>query len=302
MVQVASRTVLVTGVTGFIGRCLSQILLARGWQLVVLRHRSAIPDPLRGATVVGSLDEVPSHLRIDAVVNLAGARILGPPWTRRRRQLLLDSRIHITSALVQWMARRQQRPAVMVSASAVGYYGVRAEERLDESAQPQPIFQSELCRVWEQTAMRCTEFGVRCVLPRFGVVLGTEGGALPAFARPARLGLAAVLGTGRQGFPWIHREDAVELILFALNSSISGPINAVAPELVSQRRFQAVLCEVLRRPLWLRVPAWPVRLALGEMAQLLVDGQFVEPVGARESGFLFAHPELHGALAALLGR
>ena len=161
---------------------------------------------------------------------------------------------------------------MLVSASAVGIYGVRGEERLDESAGPQPVFQSEICRLWEETAERASALGVRCVLPRFGVVLGNEGGALPAFTRPASFGLAAVMGTGAQGFPWIHIEDAVGLILWALEQDIRGPLNAVAPGLVSQRGFQQSLCRVLHRPLWLRVPAWPVRLALGEMAQLLVDG------------------------------
>lgn len=261
-----------------------------------------MPDASRGATSIASLDEIPPARRIDAVVNLAGARILGPPWTRNRRRLLMDSRIGTTTALVHWMELRQQRPEVLVSASAVGYYGVRGDERLDESAHPQPVFQSEICRLWEQAAMRCTGLGVRCVWPRFGVVLGRDGGALPAFLNPARLGLAAVMGTGRQGFPWIHIEDAVELILWALNHDIRGPVNAVGPGLVSQREFQSALCDVLGRPLWLRIPAWPVRMALGEMSQLLVDGQYVEPARAREAGFVFAYPDLRGALSSLLSR
>jgi len=261
-----------------------------------------MPDASRGATSIASLGEIPPARRIDAVVNLAGARILGPPWTRNRRRLLVDSRIGTTTALINWMEQRQQRPEVLVSASAVGYYGVRGDERVDESAHSQPLFQSEICRLWEQAALRSTQLGVRCVLPRFGVVLGRDGGALPAFLNPARLGLAAVMGTGRQGFPWIHIEDAVELILWALNHEVRGPVNAVGPELVSQREFQSALCDVLGKPLWLRVPAWPVRMALGEMSQLLVDGQYVEPVRAREAGFVFAYPELRGALSSLLSR
>jgi uncharacterized protein len=294
-----SSTVLVTGGTGFIGRHLCQALLARGWKVILWRHRSGVPVALLGAESVATLDEIPPDRRIDAVVNLAGARILGPPWTAGRRRLLLDSRIGTTNALVRWMSR-ELRPQVLVSASAVGYYGVRGDERLDESASPQPVFQSEICRLWEEAALRSSPLGVRCVLPRFGVVLGADGGALPAFLRPARLGVAAVMGTGRQGFPWIHINDAVALLLWSLDHDIHGPLNAVAPELVSQRGFQSALCSVVHRPLWLRVPAWPVRAALGEMSQLLVDGQFVEPVRARESGFTFAHPELHGALSSLL--
>ena len=297
-----ASTVLVTGGTGFIGRHLVPALVARGWKVILWRHRSAVPAALRGAESVAMLDEIPTHHRVDAVINLAGARILGPPWTAGRRRLLMDSRIGTTNALVQWMSRREQPPEVLVSASAVGYYGVRGEERLDESAPPQSVFQSDICRLWEEAALRSTELGVRCVLPRFGVVLGTDGGALPAFLRPARLGLAAVMGSGRQGFPWIHIDDAIGLLLWSLENDIRGPVNAVAPALVSQRGFQAALCGALRRPLWLRVPAWPVRVALGEMSQLLVDGQYVEPVRALESGFTFAHPQLQESLSTLLAR
>jgi hypothetical protein len=297
-----SSTVLVTGGTGFIGRHLVAALAARGWQVILWRHRSAIPLELKGTESVAALDEIPAARRIDAVVNLAGARILGPPWTAGRRRLLLESRIGTTDSLVQWLSRREQRPEVLVSASAVGYYGVRGEERVDECAPHQRVFQSDICRLWEESALRATQLGVRCVLPRFGVVLGADGGALPAFVLPARLGVAAVMGTGRQGFPWIHIEDAIGLILWLLRHDIGGPVNAVAPQLVSQRGFQAALCGVLRRPLWLRVPAWPVRVALGEMSQLLVDGQFVEPVRAREAGFTFVHPQLHEALSSLLPR
>jgi len=297
-----ASTVLVTGGTGFIGRHLVPALVARGWKVILWRHRSAVPGALRGAESVAMLDEIPTHQRVDAVVNLAGARILGPPWTAGRRRLLMDSRIGTTNTLVQWMSRRERPPEVLVSASAVGYYGVRGEERVDESAPPQPVFQSEICRLWEEAALRSTELGVRCVLPRFGVVLGTDGGALPAFLRPARLGLAAVMGSGRQGFPWIHIDDAIGLLLWSLENDIRGPVNAVAPALVSQRGFQAALCGALRRPLWLRVPAWPVRVALGEMSQLLVDGQYVEPVRALESGFTFAHPQLQESLSTLLAR
>jgi hypothetical protein len=219
---------------------------------------------------------------------------------KSRRRLLLQSRIDTTNALVKWMAQRTKRPAVLVSASAVGYYGVRGDEHLDESAGPQPVFQSQICRLWEEAAMRCTDLGVRCVLPRFGVVLGMGGGALPAFIRPARMGLAAVMGSGRQGFPWIHIEDAIGLILWSLANDIRGPVNAVAPGLVSQQQFQAVLCSLLGTKLRLRIPALPVRLALGEMSQLLVDGQYVIPSRALEAGFGFRYAQLKDALSSLI--
>ena len=217
--------------------------------------------------------------------------------------MLLESRLGPTAALVRWLAQCEERPEVLVSASAVGFYGVRGEEPVDETAGPQPIFQSDLCRRWEDAVSEVSGLGLRWVTLRFGVVLGTDGGALPALVRPARMGLAAVMGHGRQGFPWIHIEDAVGLIQWAIDHrEVHGPVNAVAPETVSQRQFQQVLSEVLGRRLLLRVPAWPMRIALGEMAQLLLDGQYVVPARALEGGFQFSFPGLRGAFENLLTR
>lgn len=285
------RTALITGGTGFIGRHLCQRLKAQGWDVIVWRHRQGLPPALQTVR------------RVDAVVNLAGARILGKPWTKSRRRVLLESRLGPTAALVRWLAQCEERPEVLVSASAVGFYGVRGEEPVDEAAGPQQIFQSDLCRRWEDAVSEVSGLGLRWVTLRFGVVLGTDGGALPALVRPARMGLAAVMGHGRQGFPWIHIEDAVGLIQWAIDQrEVQGPVNAVAPETVSQRQFQQVLSEVLGRRLLLRVPAWPMRIAMGEMAQLLLDGQYVVPARALEGGFRFSFPGLRGALENLLTR
>lgn len=295
------RHVLVTGAGGFLGRHLCRALVASGSTVTAWRHRSAPADGLPGVRAVQRLAQIPAGQRIDAIVNLAGARILGMPWTDGRRRLLLESRLGTTEALHQWVRSRAEPPRVLVSASAVGYYGARGAEPVDESAAPQDSFQSTLCSRWEDSVERFATLGVRAVRLRFGVVLGLDGGALPAFLRPARLGLAAVLGSGRQGFPWIHVADAVNLMQWAMQQeSLQGPVNAVAPQLVSQREFQRELCDVLSRPLWLRVPAWPLRAALGEMAELLLDGQYVVPRKATEAGFRFLHPQLKPALQALL--
>lgn len=281
-----ARTVLVTGASGFIGRHLCAALRARGDRVIALRRDRALmaADP------------------VDAVINLAGARILGPPWTDGRRRLLRASRIGTTQRLVAALGERSQRPAVLVSASAVGYYGVRGEQPVDESDGPQDIFQSRLCADWEQAATAAEALGVRVVRLRLGVVLGRDGGALPQLAFPARLGLGAVMGDGQQGMPWIHIDDVVQLFLRALDdATLSGAVNAVAPETATQRQFQQALAQALHRPLWLRVPAAPLRWALGEMAQLLVDGQHVLPTAALAAGFRFRFPTLAGALADLYG-
>jgi uncharacterized protein len=295
--------VLVTGATGFIGRHLCEHLLAQGRDVIVWRHRSGGPPSIARAAQVANLQQIPAEQPIDAVVNLAGARILGMPWTGARRRVLMHSRLDTTTALTQWLEQRQQVPRVLVNASAVGYYGVRNHERIDETAGPQPIFQSELCRHWEAAASRVASQGMRWVALRFGVVLGMDGGALPALVRSTRLGLGAVLGSGHQGFPWIHINDAVSMVTWAIDQpAVSGPVNAVAPVLVSQRDFQQVLSDVLGRKLVLRVPAWPLRLALGEMSQLLVDGQYIVPARAASGGFRHEYPGLRAALENLLPR
>lgn len=294
-------TVLVTGASGFVGRHLCASLTAQGVQIIALQHRT-VAAAIPGVRVVQSLDALPDDLQLDAIVNLAGAPILRTPWTSARRRLLLSSRLDTTAAVVKLIARLRQRPPVFISSSAVGYYGVRGDEPLDESATGQAIFQSELCQRWEQAALPAEELGVRVVLLRFGVVLGTDGGALPPQVLPARFGVAAVLGHGRQGMPWIHIDDAVAIIEHALRTPpLRGALNVVAPEHVTQRQFQRVLTQVLQRPLWLRVPAWPLRLLLGEMTQLLLDGQHVVPKKCVEQGYRFRHPQLRGALENLLG-
>jgi uncharacterized protein len=293
--------ILVTGASGFIGRHLCAALVRQGAHVIVLKHRSRVAAGVTGMPVVDDLSKLPADSRIDAIVNLAGARIVGRLWTARRRDLLLRSRLDTTDALVKLVQRLAIKPAVLVSASAVGFYGVRGAEPLDEQAIGQAVFQSHLCQRWEQAASRVAEYGVRVTTLRLGVVLGRDGGALPPQVFVARLGLGAVLGLGTQGAPWIHIEDAVRLISFALeNAGLAGPVNAVSPGHVTQREFQRELARALHRPQWLRVPAAPLRMLLGEMSQLLVDGQHVVPAKALAAGFEFRYPKLDQALGALL--
>ncbi|WP_233559265.1 NAD-dependent epimerase/dehydratase family protein [Acidovorax sp. 93] len=217
---------------------------------------------------------------------MAGARVLGMPWTQARRRQLLASRVDTTVAVVQLMRRLHKAPRVLVSASAVGFYGASPNasmEPLDETAPPRPgEFQSDLCAAIEHEARRAEALGVRVVRMRFGVVLGRGGGAYPMQALSARLGLGAVLGHGRQRAPWIHLADAVGLVRFAMaHQTLQGPVNAVAPEAVTQASFARALAAAFGRRVWLRRPGLPLRALLGALSTLLLDGQNAVPSTAR---------------------
>lgn len=294
----SGRTVLVTGATGFIGAVLVERLLARGDRLILL-VRDDMAARLRwpkGAAIVRSLGELPSEMRIDAIVNLAGAPVTAGRWTAARRKTLLVSRVDTTRAVAGLIERLERRPAVLVQASAVGFYGDRGEEQLNDDAPAGTGFMADLVGAWEDEAVRIEARGVRVCRLRLGMVFDWRGGPLPLLALPARFGGAAVLGDGRQWAPWIHLEDTLRLILTALDDArYTGPVNAVAPDLITQSELTHALAWRFRRPQWVKVPAWPLRLALGEMSDLFLASQRVEPDRLRALGFRFLHPTLPDA-------
>jgi hypothetical protein len=230
-------------------------------------------------------------------VNLAGAPVAAGPWTAVRKRVLLGGRLGVTRSVVQLIERLEQRPAVLVSASATGFYGDRGDRTLDERSGPAPGFMSELCRVWEAEASSAERLGVRVCRLRIGIVLDWGGGILPMLALPARLGLGAVTGGGGQWAPWIALPDVIRMIDVAMaDARWSGPVNAVAPDPVTQGELTRAIAYVLRRPQWLRAPAWPLRVALGEMSDLLLASQLVEPARAEALGFRWSRPTLPDAL------
>lgn len=301
-----ARTVFVTGATGLVGARLVPALLAGGHAV-----RAATRNPERArldprATAVGwdGCTPPPGSLDgCDAVVHLAGEPIFGGRLTEARKKRAYDSRVASTRAIAEALRAQPEttRPATWICASAVGYYGSRGEEALEEAAAPGDGFLADLCRDWEDATRTAANAGVRVVNLRIGVVLAAEGGALSLMAVPFRLGLGGRLGDGRQWFPWIHADDLVALIRFALDTPrLSGAVNAVAPDAARNADLTRELAAILHRPALIPVPAFGVRLALGELADELLGSRRVVPAAAQTAGFSWAHPSLRGALAAEL--
>jgi TIGR01777 family protein len=299
----APGVVLVTGATGFIGRRLCRRLLADGHTILALtrdaqRARTALGSSVR---VITALDELQASEHIDIVVNLAGAPILARPWSAARRAELLDSRLSVTNKITELIARLDYKPEVLINASAIGYYGVRGEEEITEAARGQPIFQSHLCQAWELAAQAAEQYDVRVCRLRFGIVLGMTGGALPGLIRPARMRMRVVLGSGQQWQSWVHIDDLLDLLWFCIkHQDMSGGINVTSPRPVRQQEFAETLAAQFGRSIPVRVPAVVLRAALGEMSQLLLEGQKVLPAKALHAGFAFRYPDLNAALAELL--
>ena len=287
--------VLVTGGTGFIGRAVCHALRGAGHAVtIVSRDSGGASDDAIGWDAVGQ-----GVAAADAVVNLAGEPIAGGRWGPARKEAILQSRVSATRALVDAAGLAARRPRVLVNASAVGYYGARDDEPVDETAGPGSGFLAEVCQAWEREASRAEAFGLRLVRLRLGMVLAGDGGALGRMLPPFRAFVGGPLGNGQQWVSWIHRGDVTGLVLEALvNEGYRGAVNATAPEPVRNRNFTAALGRVLVRPAAIRVPAVVLRLALGEMADMLITGQRVLPRAAERLGYRWQYPEVLGALRA----
>ena len=298
-----SQTVAVTGASGFVGRAVVRVLRERGARVLALGRtlRPAADSGVEPRAFDPEGGPNPAAFAgADAVVHLAGETIDGR-WTPEKKRRIRDSRIRGTETLVQSLAALDRRPAVLVSASAVGYYGNRGDEPLTEASAPGSDFLAEVCRGWEAAARTAGDLGIRTAQLRTGIVLG-DGGALVKMRVPFQLGIGGPLGSGRQFAPWIHVDDLAALFAFAVeNASLSGPVNAVAPDYATNARLSQALGSALRRPSLLPAPPFALRVALGEFANTVLGGQLVIPAAALDAGFRWSHPTLEAALGALLG-
>src|SRR5262245_10399702 len=298
--------VFLTGATGFLGRALGARLRREGhavvaWVRSAGRARGVLGDGVELVEVGSGEAALRAALtRCDAVVNLAGEPVLCR-WTERRRAALRASRVDLTTRLAGALVALDPRPRVLVSGSAVGFYGDRGAERLTEASPAGSGFLPELCAAWEAAATSVERAGVRVVCLRTGIVLGREGGALAQMLAPFRLGLGGRLGAGAQFMPWIHVEDWVRAALLALvDERARGALNLTAPEPPSNREFTRILARVLRRPAFLPVPGFALQVLFGEAASILLESQRAEPARLAALGFGHAFPALEPALRDLL--
>jgi hypothetical protein len=295
------QNILITGATGFIGQQLCKILLIQGHTLTLLvrdyQKATSLFNSHGRITLINSLDQIKDTDAFDSVINLAGEPIANGRWNQRKKKLIVDSRLDTTHRIVRYIKTARTKPKVFISGSAIGFYGPQDDRTLTESSQGVHCFSHELCDQWEAAANEVQGYGVRVCQLRTGIVLGKTGGALAAMLVPFTYGLGGQLGHGRQFMSWIHIDDAVGIILKIMEKNeINGPVNVTAPNPVSNKIFTKTLGRILHRPALAAVPAFVLRLLLGEVAdELLLTGQKVIPLKITDSGYRFHYPELADA-------
>ena len=293
--------VLITGSSGLVGSALTDFFVANGDEVIRLLRRSApadspVWDPENGEINLAGVRD------ISAVVHLAGDNLGEGRWNDRKKNSILNSRVKGTQLLSEFFAATEHKPNVIVSASAVGYYGNRGEERVDEASELGKGFLADVCRQWEEATASAVDVGIRVANLRLGLILSAEGGALKKMLLPFRIGLGGVIGSGKQYMSWVSIDDVIGMIQHIIaNEALCGPVNLVSPNSVSNREFTKTLGQVLNRPTIFPMPAFAARIAFGEMAdELLLSSTRVIPKKLMDNGYEFRHPELGGAFEHLL--
>lgn len=293
---------LITGGTGLIGSVICQQLQAAGHTVIVLsRNREKVHQRCGlSAVAITDLSEIGHAEQVDIVINLAGEPIADARWSKQRKKALEQSRIELTETLVDWIAQREKKPLSLISGSAVGWYGNQGDTILTESSDYHDEYAHQLCHRWEQAALKAQEFGVRVCVVRTGLVIA-NGGFLKRMLLPFKSGIGGRIADGKQYMPWIHHTDIANLFMFlSKKSEAQGVFNGTAPNPVTNAEFTQTLAQALHRPAFLPVPSCVLKLALGEMAELLLGGQRAIPAKAQEIGFEFIYTDLHNALTSTL--
>ncbi|HYY24771.1 MAG TPA: TIGR01777 family oxidoreductase [Candidatus Udaeobacter sp.] len=295
----------VAGASGFIGSALIPRLLENGHTLTLLTQSSPRDSSTPKKRWLYWTPGVAGDWQMaiegaDGVINLAGEPI-AKRWSENQKRKIRHSRLKTTSSLIEAIGKAKEKPVFLLSASAVGYYGPRGDEIINEAAAPGKDFLASVCREWEAEAQKAESFGIRTIRLRTGVVLGRGGGALVKMVPPFKFFVGGPLGSGTQWMSWIHLEDEVSLILYLMeNYEAAGPFNATAPNPVQMKEFCRTLGKVMGRPCWAPVPAFALRLMVGEMADMLLTGQRVIPAAAQKLGYEFRYPNLYNALRACM--
>ena len=291
--------ILLTGGTGFIGQSLCAHLITQEHALTVLSRRPDKVSELCGKSVasINSINLLKPDDHFDAIINLAGEGIADARWTQQRKNQLLDSRVSVTHQLIDFVSTAERKPSVLISGSAIGYYGDQGDNILDEKGAFTDDFPHQLCAAWEETAKRAFDYDVRTCLLRTGLVIGKDGGFLKRMLLPFKLGLGGRIGDGKQWMSWVHREDLIEMIDYLLTESdANGVFNGTAPHPVTNEEFAQCLAKLLNRPALLPVPTLILKLTLGEMSTLLLGGQRVIPQRFLDAEFQFHFKTLEVAL------
>jgi uncharacterized protein (TIGR01777 family) len=294
-----AMNIIIAGGTGFIGGALVDALVGRGDKVTLVTRDPAAAKVRWGSKVDTTGWNALSVEGADAVINLAGESIASGRWTPARKLELIKSRIDSTRQIVAAISRAGKKPKVLLNASAVGYYGDVPSGDVPENAAQGQGFLAALCGQWEREALAAEPLGLRVALLRIGIVLEEDGGALAKMSLPFKLFGGGPMGSGRQGFPWIHRADVVGGILFLLDKPISGPVNFAGPQALDNREFSAALGRALHRPSWAPAPGFALKIVLGEMAEMLLGGQRILPKKLLEAGYAFKYPTADAALTAI---
>lgn len=304
--------IIITGGTGLIGTALARRLAAANYDIIILSRNpdkaTGLPAGVKAVKWDGRTAQGWGHLAdgAKAIINLAGASIAGDGflpsrWTEKRKKLIMDSRVQAGQAVVEAVTAAATKPELVVQSSAVGYYGPHGDETLSEATGPGNDFLAQVCQAWERSTQPVVQQGVRLVVIRTGVVLSTQGGAFPLLLLPHKLFVGGPMGSGKQWLPWIHLEDEVWAIQFLIeNSQAQGVFNVCAPEPVTNRQMSQVIGKAIGRPSFLPVPGFALKLLLGEVASLVLDGQRQIPQRLIQSGFPFSHPDLLPAIRHLV--